>query len=632
MACVNQMRLSALFTRLVVFVLAAIASVYGARATVAFVEDRSVVGVREAMIDSGHDWASVLSDGLQVIIEGEAPTEAARFRAISAAGTIVDASRVIDNMSVAATATIAPPEFAVEILRNDSGVSLIGLIPAATDRDALLNRVEDAADGQVVTDLLETADYPTPPTWNPAVNYAIRALSALPRSKISVSASDVDVSAITESEAEKATLETRLGRNQPADVDIALTLTAPRPVISPYLTRFALDDDGPRFDACAVDSGEALEKILTAARTAGFEGDAACVEALGVPSKTWGDAVAMAIAAVTDLGGGTVTVSDTDVALVAREGTDQDTFDAVVGRLKNALPEVYALTSELPRAPDASDAGPPTFVISQRDDGAVLLRGRLSDDLSNTTAENFAKAKFGVAMVNNSVRLAEDLPQGWIVRVLAGIEAAAELHDGTVTVTPDTVTIRGRTGNEAAQTNISGVLVEKLGEAAEFEVDVEYIKALDPIAGLPTPQECIDEIEAVTSIGKITFDPGASSLTNDANPIMDEIANILRRCPDLQIRIAGYTDSQGREEMNQQLSQDRASAVLTALRERRVPVGTFEAIGFGEENPIADNGTEAGREANRRIEFSLITEDPETEAAEEEATPDDDPAADEDSQ
>ncbi len=57
----------------------------------------------------------MLGDGLQVIIEGEAPTEADRFRAMSIAGGIVDASRVIDNMRVADTAGIAAPDFAIEI-------------------------------------------------------------------------------------------------------------------------------------------------------------------------------------------------------------------------------------------------------------------------------------------------------------------------------------------------------------------------------------------------------------------------------------------------------------------------------------------------------------------------------------
>ena len=58
--------------------------------------------------------------------------------------------------------------------------------------------------------------------------------------------------------------------------------------------------------------------------------------------------------------------------------------------------------------------------------------------------------------------------------------------------------------------------------------------------------------------------------------------------------------------MNQQLSQQRATAVLDALRVRRIPVKTFEAVGYGEADPIAPNDTEDGREANRRIEFKLI--------------------------
>lgn len=605
------MRLSALFLRLTVFALAAFVCLLAAQATVALVEDRSVVGVREELIDGGHEWASVLSDGLQVIIEGEAPSEAARFRAISAAGAVVDASRIIDNMSVKATERIAPPEFAIEILRNDSGVSLIGLIPATTDRDDLTRRITRAADGQDVVDLLEIADYPQPDTWNAAVNYAVRALGELPRSKISVSAGRIQVTAITDSALAKSELETALSRNKPSDVRVSLDLTAPRPVISPFTTRFTLDEDGARFDACSVDTPATEAAVRTAASATGFAGDPGCVEALGVPSRTWGEATALAIGAVNELGGGTVTLSDTDIALVALEGADEATFDRVIGRLENALPDVFALTSNLPKPPAATPDGPPRFQITQAENGNVELQGRVPDALSNTTAGNYANARFGSDQVTLSTRVVEGLPSGWLVRVLAGIEAMSELSNGNVVVEPDLVTISGETGSETAQADISALLIDKLGATAEFELDVTYVKALDPVAGIPTAQECIQQIETVTSVGKITFDPGASSITSDTVPVVDEIAEILKKCPDLRVEIAGYTDSQGREEMNLQLSQDRATAVLSALRARRVPVGTFEATGYGEIDPIADNGTEEGREANRRIEFRLVADDTE---------------------
>jgi len=100
------------------------------------------------------------------------------------------------------------------------------------------------------------------------------------------------------------------------------------------------------------------------------------------------------------------------------------------------------------------------------------------------------------------------------------------------------------------------LLIDKLGATSEFEIDVTYVKSLDPIAGIPTPEECVAQIEIVTNVGKITFDPGASSITADTQPVVDEIAEILKKCPDLRIEIAGYTDSQGREEMNLQLSQE----------------------------------------------------------------------------
>lgn len=604
------MRLSSLMISLAAFGIGALGSVIAARSLVTVVEDRSVIAVQEALTDADHSWASVIGDGLQIVLEGEAPNEAVRFRAMTVAGSIVDASRVIDNMSVEATAAIAPPSFAIEILRNDSGVSLIGLIPASVDRAGLLSDVEALAAGKPVIDLLEVADYPEPPMWEASQDYAIDALGQLPRSKISVSAGTVEVTAISDSADHKARLERDLARGIPQNVAVALSISAPRPVIAPFTTRFILDGNGPRFDACVGDTPEAVARILNAATGLGELRDRSCIEGLGSPSRRWGDAVAMGIEAVGRLGGGTVTFSDTDVVLVAAPGTGPGLFDEVVGELSNALPDVFALDATLPDLPNDGSEGPATFTATLSPEGQVQLRGRVADELVNQTLENFAYAQFGRSVVRMGTRTAEGLPAGWTVRTLAAVAALAELSNGAIIVTPDLITVRGNTGSTEANARISRLLIEKLGQQAEFEIDVTYVEALDPIAGLPTPEECVNTILALTAERKIIFDPGSVTLTTESEALIDDIAEVLRRCADLKLEIAGYTDSQGRDSMNLALSQDRANAVLSALRERRVPVGTFEAVGYGEADPIADNGTEEGREANRRIEFRLITPEP----------------------
>lgn len=190
------MRLSFLIAVGAAFTLAAALSVVAASFAVTIVEDNSEIGVRRALDDAGHDWAEVEANGLQVRLTGTAPDEATRFNAISQTGRVVDAARVIDAMEVAPTADLAPPRFSIEILRNDSGISIIGLVPAATDRDRLLDRLRDGTGERRIADLLETADYPAPDGWQDALDYAVTALRRLPRSKISLDARQVSVTAI----------------------------------------------------------------------------------------------------------------------------------------------------------------------------------------------------------------------------------------------------------------------------------------------------------------------------------------------------------------------------------------------------------------------------------------------------
>ena len=607
------MRFSAIAIVSMTFLAAAGLSLVAAGFSVRAIEDNSEYGVRLALDENDLPWAEVQANGLQVVLTGTAPSEALRFKALSTAGGIVDAARVIDGMDIRDSGGIEAPRFSVEILRNEGGISLIGLVPASIDRDSIMAQLSPMAGGAAVTDLLETADYPVPDNWDRALSFGIKALETMPRAKISIAADRVAITAMADSTEERRKLEVDLARRVPSGVRLALDISAPRPVITPFNLRFLIDSGKARFDACSADTEEAQTRILAAARAAGMEEKGICTIGLGVPSPNWARAAEQAIAALAEIGAGSVTFTDADITLMAAQGTEQALFDRVVGELENSLPEVFALTAVLPAPEVAETRGQVEFTALLAEDGKVQLRGRIGDATSRTIMETFAQARFGSEVVQSSVRSDDSLNQDWTVRVLAGLEALSRLTSGQTTVTPDQLTVTGTTGNDRASAQIAALLAQKLGEAAEYTINVTYDETLDPVAALPTPQDCIRRINAILATRKINFEPGSDTPDAAAAGIINDIADILKECGELRLEISGHTDSQGRAVMNQRLSEARALAVLNELRTRRVLTSSITAVGYGMDQPIADNGSEEGREANRRIEFRLVGIDAEGE-------------------
>ena len=604
------MRVSSILILAGTFASAALLSLIAARFAVTLVEETSEYSVRQSLDTKSLTWAEVYADGLQVVLTGTAPSEASRFLAISTAGTVVDAARVIDEMDVEALAALAAPRFSIEILRNEDEVSLIGLIPTGADRADLLQRLSRISNDDEIADLLESADYDIPDGWDNAVDFGLEALEALPRSKISIDALRVTITAMAESEERKLKVEARLKREVPSGLRVSFDISSPRPVITPFTLRFLQDEAGPRFDTCSAHTEEGRSKIVGAARKAGIEGDLDCRIGLGVPSPNWADAAAMSIAAIAELKGGSVTFSDADVTLISPPGTDQREFDRIVGALENSLPDVFALHAVLTPDPSDPSQGPAEFVATLSPEGLVQLNGRLNDEIVAQTAESFAIARFGSATVSNRARTDEALPGDWPLRVLSGLEALSLLSNGSARVTAEDITVTGNTGSKSARSDISKLLSDKLGEGSRFSVEVTYLEKLDPVASMLTPDECEAKIAEILKVRKITFEPGSDTVDATSLGTLDEISKVLGNCTELRMEIAGHTDSQGRETMNEALSKSRALAVLNALRDRRVATSSFTAEGYGETKPIASNDTEEGREANRRIEITLVRPEP----------------------
>ena len=226
--------------------LAAMLAGLGAWWAAVAIEDRSAAAVRSLLLADGITWATVEADGLQIRLTGTAPNEAARFRAVNMIGTVVQAARVRDELDVTAMSGVQAPRFSVEMLRNDDGISLIGLVPGADAETALAQKVTTLAGGAAVSDMLENADYPVPEGWSEALDFGLAALTLLPRSKISVAADLVAITAISVSAAEKKQFESDLARRVPDGVRVTMDISAPRPVLTPFTLRFVKDDAGAR--------------------------------------------------------------------------------------------------------------------------------------------------------------------------------------------------------------------------------------------------------------------------------------------------------------------------------------------------------------------------------------------------
>jgi outer membrane protein OmpA-like peptidoglycan-associated protein len=106
--------------------------------------------------------------------------------------------------------------------------------------------------------------------------------------------------------------------------------------------------------------------------------------------------------------------------------------------------------------------------------------------------------------------------------------------------------------------------------------------------------------------GNITFAVDSSDISANFYEILDSVALVLNEFNKTLVEVAGHTDSTGDAQYNQQLSERRAGSVAAYLRSRKVVADRLIIVGGGESYPVATNDTPAGRQANRRVEITIV--------------------------
>lgn len=203
--------------------------------------------------------------------------------------------------------------------------------------------------------------------------------------------------------------------------------------------------------------------------------------------------------------------------------------------------------------------------------------------------------------------LSADLPQG-----TEGIQPVTTTSDANtgeymIKLKPGNYTVNAKLENYKTA-SINAIVKQGFKTKVDFTLELETTPPPSPPPAIPVEKKSkvYIEKEKIVITDTIYFGSGKANILPLSFVILDAVADLLQKNPEIKIRIEGHTDSMGRDDLNMKLSQARAESVMKYLIKKGVTAERLEAKGYGETMPIADNTTPDGRAKNRRVEFVII--------------------------
>jgi outer membrane protein OmpA-like peptidoglycan-associated protein len=144
------------------------------------------------------------------------------------------------------------------------------------------------------------------------------------------------------------------------------------------------------------------------------------------------------------------------------------------------------------------------------------------------------------------------------------------------------------------------------GGAIGYYMDQQEAKLRTELEGTGVSVTRIGNNITLNMPGNITFATGSSDLSSSFFDVLNSVSKVLTEFDQTVVEVAGHTDSDGSAQYNQGLSERRAQAVAQYFRTQDIIEQRLIPIGQGESRPVADNTTTSGKQANRRVEITMV--------------------------
>lgn len=373
--------------------------------------------------------------------------------------------------------------------------------------------------------------------------------------------------------------------------------------VSPFVWRVTHTDNGKLIltghvpDDASRDALSALADGL-----GGVELDDRTALAAGAPEGDWRGAAALGLRAATELDSGAATLEDTTLR-VAGVAVDN-------ARRARLSAEVANLAAPFVGKPDIRG---PSLWSARHLDGQLVLDGEVASEDERTEILEIAEANFTGSVVDDMGIAGEAAYGGWLDGVRLGLPHFASFRSGFMGFDPEGIGGFVFDGEASGSTlaflredmsRLEGPFTAEVG-GQEVLVDVAEIADID-FSG-DARAACEGAFAAVLETNTVVFASGNAQISRESGQTLDKLMAVANRCDGaLAFELGGHTDSSGERAYNVFLSEARAQAVADYMTARGFDGERLSVVGYGPDNPIADNANAEGRAANRRLEFKVL--------------------------